>query len=98
MSNLTIKKDMSAEEGFIFDLQLSLAKREVKLLGERTKIGIQRAREKGIHIGRPFGSTIITNKKAQKIDVLIELGEKKSVIANVVDISRTTLYKYLNTK
>ncbi len=88
-------QEMSAEEAFIFDLQVSLAKREVKFLGERTKIGIQRAREKGIHIGRPFGSTIITIKKTQQIDVLLELGEKKAVIANVVGISRTTLYNYL---
>ncbi|QEN06429.1 recombinase family protein (plasmid) [Thiospirochaeta perfilievii] len=98
MSNLTIKSNMSAEEEFIFDLQLSLAKREVKLLGERTKLGIQRARESGKHIGRPFGSTKITKEKELQIKALLALGEKKSEIARVTNISRTTLYNYLSDK
>lgn len=95
MSNLTIKSNMTAEEEFIFDLQLSLAKREVKLLGERTKLGIQRARESGKHIGRPFGSTKITKEKELQIKALLALGEKKSVIARAVGISRTTLYNFM---
>lgn len=96
MSNLTIKKGMTAEEEFIFDLQLSLAKREVKLLGERTKLGIERARESGKNIGRPVGTTKISKDMELKIGALLALGEKKSTIANVVGISRTTLYNFLS--
>ncbi|MGL1893381.1 MAG: recombinase family protein [Spirochaetaceae bacterium] len=95
MSNLTIKKGMSAEEEFIFDLQLSLAKREVKLLGERTKLGIQRAKDRGVILGRPKGSTKITKQKASQINALLSLGEQKSVVASAVGISRTTLYNFL---
>lgn len=96
MSNLTIKRNMTAEEEFLFDLQLSLAKREVKLLSERTKIGIEKARESGKHIGRPFGSTKITKEKELQIEALLSLGKSKTYIAKNLIISRTTLYKYVN--
>ncbi len=95
MSNITIKKDMTADEEFLFDLQLSLAKREVKLLGERTKLGIQKARERGVTLGRPKGSTKITKQKGLQIKALLALGESKTMVATSVGIDRGTLYNYL---
>lgn len=67
MSNLTIKSNMAAAEEFIFDLQLFLAKREVRFLGERTKLGIQKTRDSGKHISRSLGSTKITKERELQI-------------------------------
>ncbi|WP_314060896.1 hypothetical protein [uncultured Vagococcus sp.] len=88
-----IKKDdhrkLSDQE--YFDELYQMALFEERVMQIRTKIGIKKAREEGISIGRPP----IKNERAQRIQHLYQ-NEKKTIreIAELCQVSVGTAYKY----
>lgn len=75
----------------IFGMLAVVAQFEREIIIQRTKAGIEAARRKGIHLGRPA-----VNK--EKLDRAIQLYKRGELSVNeisaIVGIARSTLYKY----
>lgn len=73
---------------------------ERDLISERTKQGLAAARAKGKLIGRPKGS--IGNSKLdgkeEEIKSLLSKGVSKTSIAKILDVSRSCLYNFIQTR
>jgi len=65
---------------------------ERKMISERTKAGMARAKAAGKHVGR---RPKLAEEDLRRIKELLELGVPKKRIAQLLGISRTTLYRYL---
>lgn len=65
---------------------------ERKMISERTKAGMARARAQGKHVGRPRR---LSEKEIREMLRLIKEGVPKKRIAERLGISRSTLYRYL---
>jgi len=65
---------------------------ERKMISERTKAGMQKAKAAGKHIGR---KPKLSEGDLKRIKELLELGVPKKRIAELLGVSRTTLYRYL---
>jgi len=65
---------------------------ERKMISERTKAGMARAKTAGKHVGR---KPKLTEEDLKRVRELLELGVPKKRIAELLGISRTTLYRYL---
>ena len=87
----------TASGELIFNIFSSLAQFERKLIQERTKAGLKAARARGRLGGRPSLSPnnpkVIAAQQLHK-NMNLSIGE----ICKELDISQTTLYRYLNTK
>ena len=87
----------TASGELIFNIFSSLAQFERKLIQERTKAGLKAARARGRLGGRPPLSPnnpkVIAAQQLHK-NMNLSIGE----ICKELDISQTTLYRYLNTK
>jgi len=70
----------------------SLYELERKMISERTKAGMQRAKAAGKHVGR---KSKLSEQELRRVKELLELGVPKKRIAELLGISRTTLYRYL---
>ena len=85
----------TASGELIFNIFSSLAQFERKLIQERTKAGLKAARSRGKHGGRPPLSPtdpkVITAKHLHK-DLNLSIKE----ICDRLDVSITTLYRYLS--
>lgn len=57
------------------------------------RIGIERARQKGVYMGR---KPILTDEQAKELRTRASNGEKKQHLAREYNISRTSVYAYLN--
>ena len=89
--------DTTSSHGrLIFNVFASLAEFERDLIRERTQAGLQAARARGRKVGRPKGLSEEARKKAVAAESICSEG-KLSVneIARNLDISKSTLYKYL---
>lgn len=89
--------DTSSSSGkLIFHIFGALAEFERNLIKERTKAGLNAARARGRLGGRPKALTI------DKQDLAIKLYNEKHYtvdkICEMVGVSKTTLYKYINRK
>lgn len=89
--------DTSSSSGkLIFHIFGALAEFERNLIRERTHAGLQAARARGRHGGRPY------KLSADKAKLVIQLYENKEQsikqICDLVGISKPTLYKYLKKK
>ena len=73
---------------------------ERELISERTREGLARARASGKKLGRPKGSlgTSRLDGREEEIRNLLDLGVSKSAIAKITEVSRPTLYNFLNTR
>jgi DNA invertase Pin-like site-specific DNA recombinase len=84
----------------IISIMGSIAQQEKELLKERTKIGIEIAKKKGLYKGRKVGTTENFNLKYKseiaKINQLLLKGVSKSDIAINIGVSRVTLDKIIN--
>lgn len=82
---------------FTFHLFGALAEFERNLIAERTKIGLQFAKEKGRIGGRPKGISQKNQILANAVKVMFD-DEKMSMtdIAKKIDRSRVTCYRYYN--
>ena len=82
---------------FTFNIFASLAEFEREIISERTKAGLLAARARGRKGGRPSGYSKETLAKIKAVKVLYEKNNGTSVqeIANSLNISRATCYRYL---
>jgi len=65
---------------------------ERKMISERTKAGMARAKAAGKHVGR---KPKLSEQDLKRVKELLELGVPKKRIAELLGVSRTTLYRYL---
>lgn len=79
---------------FAFSLASEL---ERQLISERTKNSLQRLKDEGKKLGRPFGfSYRKLTEKHDKIKELLDKGITKAEIARLLDCSWITLHRYIN--
>jgi len=65
---------------------------ERRMISERTKAGMARAKAAGKHVGR---KPKLSEEDLKHIRELLALGVPKRHIAELLEVSRTTLYRYL---
>jgi DNA invertase Pin-like site-specific DNA recombinase len=75
-----------------FHMMGALAEFERDLIVKRTKAGIEAARQRGQHLGRPKKLNATQLKHARK---LIEDGTSRNEVARIMDINPSTLYRNL---
>jgi DNA invertase Pin-like site-specific DNA recombinase len=75
-----------------FHMLGALAEFERDLIVERTKAGIEAARQRGQHLGRPRKLNATQLKHAKK---LIHEGTSRNEVARILDINPSTLYRNL---
>lgn len=69
---------------------------ERQLISERTKLSLQRLKDEGKHLGRPYGvSYQKLQKQHDKIKKLIEKGLSKANIARELECSWLTIHRYI---
>ena len=73
---------------------------ERDLISERTKEGLAAAKAKGRLLGRPKGSLGRSklDGREQEIQMLLKKGIPKASIAKIVDVSRTNLLHFIQTR
>ena len=73
---------------------------ERDLISERTKAGLQAAREKGKVLGRPKGSLGNSKLDGKERDIkdLLNKGVSKTAMAKILGVSRTCLYSFIETR
>lgn len=76
----------------MFHVFASLAEFERDLIRERTQAGLAAARARGRHGGRPTALTLVKRKQATK---MIAEGTPIVEVAQVIGVSRSTLYRQL---
>ncbi len=70
---------------------------ERQLISERTKNSLQRLKDEGKHLGRPYGfSYKKLQKKHNKIKELLDKNVSKSEIARLMGCTWSTLNRYIN--
>lgn len=69
---------------------------ERQLISERTKISLQRLKDEGKHLGRPFGSSYQKlQKQHDKLKNLLENSVSKAEIARILGCSWLTVHRYI---
>lgn len=69
---------------------------ERQLISERTKNSLQRLKDEGKHLGRPYGfSYKKLQKRHDKIKELLDKGVSKAEIARLMNCSWITLHRYM---
>ena len=90
---------ITAQGRFMFNVFASLAEFEKDLIRERTMAGLKSARDRGRMGGRPQGLSEKAKRSACSAEALYKQNELTSIeIAAQLDISKTTLYKYLRAR
>jgi len=70
---------------------------ERQLISERTKNSLQRLKDEGKHLGRPYGFTYKKlEKKHSKIKELLDKNVSKAEIARLMGCTWATLHRYIN--
>lgn len=96
--NLDIKsgKGIDATTRLILNVFFSIAELEKNMISERTKMGLERAKENGTKLGRPKGSlSSKLDSKKQRIIELHQLGVTKLNIAKQINVNYQTLCCYM---
>src|SRR5207302_10809129 len=96
---LTESIDSTTSNGrLIFNIFASLAEFERDLIRERTRAGLQAARARGRFGGRPKAQTLNTPKKVALAQLLYDNKDNTiDEICKTLNISRATLYRYIQT-
>ena len=85
----------TASGELVFNIFSSIAQFERRLIQERTQAGLTAARSRGRHGGRPK-----VKENDLKVIAAKKMHQEKSLsiddICNIIQISRTTLYRYLS--
>ena len=70
---------------------------ERQLISDRTKNSLQRLKDEGKHLGRPYGTTYKKlQKKHNKIKELLDKKVSKAEIARLMGCTWPTLHRYIN--
>ncbi len=94
--SLNDKIDTSSATGkLIFHIFCSLAEFERTQIRERTMAGLAAAKLRGKTGGKPKGLTVEAQKTARVAESLYKEGYGIKLIGEQLNISRTTVYKYL---
>ena len=93
--NYRLGRDIQSKVlAFAFSLASEI---ERQLISDRTKISLQRLRDEGKHLGRPFG---VSYKKLEKehelIKDLLSKNVSKAEIARLMGCTWQTLHRYIN--
>lgn len=92
--SLTDNFDTSTPQGdLLMNMLLSFAQFERKLIIQRVNDGLKAAKDRGVKLGRPDYLDLNKVKEAKK---LRKQKYKPSVICDKLNISKPTLYRYLN--
>lgn len=95
--SITENIDTTSPSGkLIFHIFASLAEFERDIIRERTNAGLQAARARGRLGGRP--KSLDTKKQAIAQELYNNKSNSIDDICNTLNISRATLYKYIDTK
>jgi DNA invertase Pin-like site-specific DNA recombinase len=86
----------SAKAVIVFTLLDEMARAEREAIVERTKIGLAAARARGRVGGRPKGLSPEAKRNAAKAAALYRKGTNKAQICKKLQISRSSLYRYLH--
>ncbi|MBY0380086.1 MAG: recombinase family protein [Burkholderiales bacterium] len=72
---------------------------ERDLISERTREGLQNARDKGKNLGRPkgIGKSKLDGKEAE-IKILLDKNVTKASIAKIMDVSRSNLLHFIDSR
>ena len=69
---------------------------ERQLISERTRLSLQRLKDEGIHLGRPYGTSYQKlQKEHDRIKRLVEKGLTKAEIARYLGCSWLTIHRYI---
>ena len=73
---------------------------ERDLISERTKEGLAAAKAKGTRLGRPKGALGSSKLDGKEPDIrgLLGKGVSKASIAKILDVSRSALYHFIETR
>jgi len=89
--NLTFTGEDAPMSKLLLSVMGAFAEFERSLIKERQREGIAIAKAKGLYKGR---KPSLTKEQVQELKERVESGEKKTVIAKDLGISRETLYQY----
>lgn len=88
--------DTSTAPGrFFFNVMAAFAQLEREVNSERTKAGLESARKQGRVGGRPAGLSPQAQRKADAANTLRQQGKSADEIASTLNLSRATVYRYL---
>lgn len=90
--NLTFAGEDKPMSKLLLSVMGAFAEFERSLIKERQREGIAVAKKKGLYKGR---KPCLSNEQAIQIKDRVANGEKKTIIASSLGISRETLYQYL---
>lgn len=76
----------------VFHIMGALAEFERDLIRERTKAGMQAAKRRGKHIGRP---PALSEGQKQHIQLLMAEGKTYADMADIFGVSPNTIYRYI---
>lgn len=93
--NLTFKGDDSAIDNLLLQVMGAVSEFERNLLKERQMEGIQNAKRMGKHLGR---KKALNENQIRELHKLCNQGVSKEELAKKYEISRQTVYAYLNKK
>jgi len=92
--SLTESIDTSSAGGeLLFHILGALAQFERSLISERTKAGMESAKARGTHVGRP---KILSVERIHHAKELLETGKTQREVARLLKVSPSTLYRHLN--
>ena len=87
-------KDIDLKAQAVLSALLLAGRIERDMISERTKSALQARKAQGVKLGRPEGSKL--DNRVEEIDGYLEKGISKASIAKLLDVSRPTLYAFLN--
>ena len=91
--SLTDRIDTTTPTGrFFFHMMASLAQMERELIAERTKAGLEAARQRGRLVGR---KRMMTPSKIQSATQLLDSGMSSREVARNLGVSIPTLYRWV---
>jgi DNA invertase Pin-like site-specific DNA recombinase len=76
----------------VFHVLAALSQFERDLTTERINAGLEEAKARGQHLGRPAA---MTPAKRRAVADMLARGESRAEIARTVGVSRATLYRFL---
>lgn len=91
--NLIFTGDDTPMAMLLLSMMGAFAEFELSLIRERQKEGIRLARTRGVYIGR---KKLLSPDQIAEVKQLAKEGYKKTKIAEMFNMSRTVVYKYLN--